>query len=401
VGTNLYTIQTNLTGEIVTVLKSSDGGLTWVPKDTAGAPPIGSIAVVNTFCLGGTNLYFVGIDATSTFIQVSTFSTTSDTWVNNVITTNANEIGGLPMSVFYRPGDQVLVIASTLVVALNVLNPAYFTYNTVANTYSAWVPCGIQSLTVSSQILSVVAGAGTSVIMVYQGAQQYLYYQTLTTGGTLGAATQFTPTVVTVPVIFNASSNGTTISALWQRDQTVGQLEVWTAPVSTLSFSNQTVNLPAGAVPAPVAGVEQSNALYVFALVTVGSVYTLQLATDTGSGLGAFVVLGTDTISDGVWTEIWPNSLGVSTPWAVVINKITIAGGGATFETDYWASSFGPPPPTPPAPALFIPTPLSVILPNPRTACCPSHSRRCQTRQARKYSSKVIVYADSFESIQL
>jgi hypothetical protein len=214
------------------------------------------------------------------------------------------------LAVFYNAPTQHLIIAGSIPTAppppggLFGNQTAYFTFDVVAKTSTAWANLGAPATTLASSLcMAIMQGVGEVDFLFLTcdttGTGQTTIYREALKAGLLGLlmAIDSIPGVVTsnIPTAF---SDGVTAVVTWP---TATGFNVYTAPAGTWVFATQALSFPVAEGPNPPSwvGVAVTNqGVFVFPYYTGGNVY---VAVDSGAGFGPQALLGNLSTEDQVW----------------------------------------------------------------------------------------------------
>lgn len=363
VGTARYVCQQNF-GNVLSMFKSIDGGLTWVEKDAAHAPISAGDSPQATCFDGVSKLFTVSTGSLLDVFQISIFDTASDTWASNTTLAALAFPSGNSVGISYRP-DKTLVIATQILAGAR-----YFTFDTVGLTGSALIPCGLND---GAQWSSHACLRGFNRTIFYlasvNGTVRTIYQQCLTDAGVLGAV-GIIDTVNDADSSFvydNANSSATKAAVCWAKDLATNpdQTVIWQAPIinaDLLVWTSQTISVGAANVVNQAGVAIGALGTYFFAAVLLpGPVPPTQIlyALDTGAGFAANVILG--NIGEAI-SNVW--GLGLESGNVGLV----MTGTDPILASFYWETAgSAPPPPAPPIPLALVP----VIFPFPwGPQCC-------------------------------
>jgi len=334
----------NLAATLVQMWKSMDSGVTWAKVGSDQACGTGGSMSSAT---DGTKIFVLSSNAAQTFQQVSVFDTGSDTWTSTTVTTNALKASNPASGMAYRASDRQLIVAAPVQAfqfAVDDTRCGYFLFDAVALTWGPWIRCGstVADPGVAWNVFSVLQGSGSTFWFLFlqepssvSGGTRNVVIQSLA-GSVLGGLTTIATHSDASAVSFlnPGFSDGVHAIIAWQPDNTVNQVNVLEAPVSSMAFGTQTIAVAGGFTLDGFAVMCSAVAGFVLFLASDNGVtFPVDYYVDSGFGFGAKTNLGSQHVN-----FLFANKI-ASQPWGIIIN-------GSTF---YWQLVGAPPPPPVPA----------------------------------------------------
>jgi len=319
----LYVVDTDAaSSSTLRVFKSTDGGNTWTEQDSVNEPSVlvagGAVGSVTD----GTTIFIASLNP-SGFWQVCKFNTTTDHWGTTVTTTNQRDIAVFApagCTAFYRATDGNIVITDTIEPTPGVtVSPAYFLFDTVANTWTAFTPCGTTGSQATGpyfQLQSIAEGASGSCHFFFFviGATPSTYelvHQSFSALNVLGPIDTIS-TVSTFGGGVFASGDGTTLAVVWQDGSNFSEVTVWQgADGSTPVWTSQNILTSGTGLNAWNITRQNSQTLLVAAYGNGASLITFSYWLDTGSGFGTEQMLSS-TIPTFAGSELYSQPIGTN-----------------------------------------------------------------------------------------
>lgn len=302
----------------LSVLKSTDSGVTWVLMDDADAPGCnlgGSLGCA----FDGINIWCACGDASGTAEQVSWFDTITDTWQGSTITGNAAVGSSDGLGCAYRAFDGAFIVAG----AVNAFaiggysRTGFFVYNTNTHTAGPWISMGSAAAGAENwTCTAILQGIGELdfFMSAVSGISSSIYRQPLQAPANLGPLTLI-DTVASGNTSAQGFSDGVTALIIWNNAFPSLIATVYQAPVSTWVFAKQSVSMPATETALGSVGITvvSGNAFAFMEDAVSGDVYIVQ---DSGSGFGVSILLGVQPVN--VQPEsLWASRIS-STEWGIV-----------------------------------------------------------------------------------
>ena len=240
----------------ISVYKSTDGGNTWVAKDTANQPVVAAgDGLVAFFNPTSGNILVLTIGVSSNFFyEVTAFGTGSDTWGAASAASATFSLGNFPGIYQKSTGD--IITPTNAGLALQYLT-------LIAGTWAG--PNTLGSYPTEPFVYGVTVDSSDRGHLVFQDHSGNLIYGLIGTGLTLG-----TPTTLSSSANFDGTSTdihiwGTNIVISWTEGQTL-KVAIGT-PLSGASFTTYTVGTVTGSASLSYSflAVDKNGNLVVFA----------------------------------------------------------------------------------------------------------------------------------------
>lgn len=353
----IFAVDVDISSTGTVVAYKSPDGIVWSAKDIANGPVTGGVALDTTFCTDGSKVYCISDESTATFLVVSVFDPSSDTWTsstNSGIITSSPSVGvGDIFGACYRSSDGKLVIVfcphSLVITSLAghlVTRTAYILFDPVGLTFGSVVPCGkIGDVSDDTYYVPAFVAPGSSGLVHFfsigtpvLGGENLSYQQALN-GAALGTyvivanpSAQACFTCQNFPVF---SDGGTIVVAQWQ-DGTGGMIEILTGiSADPISFLGKSVIVPSASIWDFRVFIS-SGKKYLFVSYNLATGSTIGYWVDSGSGFVGPTVLGNVAGLGYLAANTLPVPFSPNAPWGLLSrgtlvywqNPVSSGGGG-------------------------------------------------------------------------
>jgi len=378
IGSALYVMTLDFTnGSAIEAWKSTDGGNTWVLKDSSGSPIDDGNTGDCAYCTDGSKIYVAY--SVASILTISTFDPSTDTWTvtvssgRTIETSGANLGVGTCLAIGWDAADSVCIVlyADHVFTTGGEQRTAYATYNPITHGVAGFNHCGGSTNAWAGNAVLPGSGRMHFIFTVVDPSGNVTFWQQAITGTvTLGTLQQIGSIGSGFGFLFGifCFSDGTNIICTGPEPFADSNDVLTGTSADPIVFSTVTVNLPGSATPNMAGTVLSSGVQYLIASYNNGGTNTIGLAIKSGASFGAFTTLG--TVGNGSFLYA-SNVSGTASPWSLVSLGSLI----------FWQLA-STPPPTSTTPVILN-AGGAISLPDPKQSylCRWGPYQRCMSRR--------------------